>query len=386
MSVLTFINEEYVGYNLMLTIKIDDPISGSPASTYDIQQSFRLANSGMNVSKIDWGDGSAIDTIGVSSTGTKSHKYSTGIYQVKMLVTSMSDYLDLRWNNIQSFDMIPGILVSPALNKIPFHIDVSRNKVPKDGFITILNSLLNLSPSNLSRDGNPPLRGNGIGYAFIAHGQMGHIKYVAPGDSKGYYRTVVSGQEYLMATADDIANYSRSQQELDLFNGLINKNWLVTSSFDNHYRTTAPYNTAGIFNDGEMGDINIGIEQFHVVFTQSGNTLQGKLVRRNRINGLYNDERFPSDSRRQIAPQELYLRYQFKKPGDTNWGHDVWMNVSKTSPKIVDDLSINSIDYPEGTQVRAEYMGKYGLCSADVSDSYRNLMTAAPFQITLTYM
>ena len=62
------------------------------------------------------------------------------------------------------------------------------------------------------------------------------------------------------------------------------------------------------------------------------------------------------------------------------------MNVSKTSPKIVDDLSINSIDYPEGTQVRAEYMGKYGLCSADVSDSYRNLMTAAPFQITLTYM
>ena len=174
--------------------------------------------------------------------------------------------------------------------------------------------------------------------------------------------------------------------ELDLFNALINKNWLVTSSFDNHYRNTAPYNAAGIFNDGEMGDVNIGIEQFHVVFTQNGNILQGKLVRRNRANGLYNDERFPSDSRRQIAPQELYLRYQFKKPGDVNWGHDVWMNVSKTSPKIVDDLSINSIDYPEGTQVRAEYMGKYGLCSADISDSYRNLMTAAPFQITLTYI
>lgn len=360
-------------YNFEIKVRIDSSMEGSPEAVQNSQKKVYLKKSGITFSKIDWGDGSTDLT-------ELNHSYSQpGEYVIKGIATRMSKELDLEACNITEVVKIPGIIGSSALNMIPTSILLNSNKFPSGGLVPLLNRLKQVFPDNVQK----------LSHTFRANGQMGHTNYEADsGRSKIYVRGTYN-IPYLVATADEIANTKRTQEELNLGWDLINKGWFVQMSFDDAYRVSMPKNAEDIFHDGEMGEVTIGVEMFHVVFTQEGNKLKSKLVRRNMRNGYYNDERMTRDTFRKIVPQELYLRYQFKKPGESGFGHDLLVKGAETDPKNLQEINLDPSVYPDGTVVRAVYLGKWYEHSAvgNSSDLSRSrLMSTEPFEITIKYV
>lgn len=370
MSKLIIINaSKKEDYNFEIRVKIDPSYEGSPENTWDSQRTVYLAKSGLRFSSIDWGDGSTDNSV-------LNHKYDTpGEYVIKAMVSGHEQRVDLGYCNIIEVVKFPGILETEAVSALPKHWIFTANKIPSNGLKPFLERLNELYPDNVEK----------LSMSFKAMGQLGHYHQEARAGRSRFYIRGDYNIPYLKATEQDILTKQRTQEELDLCYDLIGKGWKVQVSFDDGYRTTMPRYTSGILNDNEYGEITIGMEVFHVVFSQEGNILKGKLVRRNMRNGRYADEYYTRDSFRKIPPQEIYLRYQFKKPGEDRFGHDVWISGVQSDPKQLQEIELSPDVYPEGTVVRAIYEGKYvGVMSSDASGQNK-LLSVSPFEINITY-
>lgn len=354
LTIINAINQD-LPYNFIFRIKVEDyPELASrtdyPSSGY---KSFNFVRHNIgNVSKIDWGNG-----VVENNPSSKLVEYGTGEYVIKMRVESFANILNLEHNNISEFIEVP-------YDILPNHINISTNKIPKNGLLAILNGL-----ANRFTDVVPLFEFVKTNqFIFKANGQVGHLKRSgAAGNSKGFYRTTVAGQEILKTTPEQQANFSRSQAELDAAKVLIDRNWLVEMSFDQHYRTLMPYTEAAIFQDGETGDIEKGCETFHMVPTYDSVTKQvsGTMVRVNLRNGYWNDERFHNtDTRRRILPQKIYAQWQVKRASETTFV-DTFIPIdivpnSQGLYKTIKPADLSSLNLQSGDQIRAKIYGKYG--------------------------
>ena len=357
MSNLTIINREGqdLPYNFIFKIKIEDYPEVAGNSNYPSvgYKSFNFVRQNIgNVTKVDWGNG-----VVENNPSSKVVEYGTGEYVVKMRVESFARVLNLENNNISEFIEVPYDL-------IPNNINISTNKVPKGGLLALLNGITQRFTDTVPLFEFVKTKQ----FIFKANGQVGHLRRVgSSANSKGYYRTAVPGQEFLKTTPEQEANFSRNQAELDAAKVLIDRNWLVEMSFDQHYRTLMPYTEASIMQDGELGEITIGCETFHMVPSYDPNTKQisGTMVRVNLRNGYWNDERFHNtDTKRRILPQKIYAQWQVKRASETAFVDtfipiDIVAN-SQGLYKTIKPADLSSLNLQTGDQIRAKIYGKYG--------------------------
>jgi len=356
MAFLYFINKEAEidDYNFIFKIKIEDypnlPLSGYPSEGY---KSFNFDRSAIgNVLKVDWGNGTK-----ENNPSSKVINYNNGEYTIKMKVESFSNQLKLIAQNITEFIKVPYEL-------LPNYIDLSTNKIPKGGLLDLLNNL----DSKYSTPAPLFEFVKSKQFIFKANGQVGHFRRDGrSANNKGFYRSPINGQEFLKTTPQEEANYSRNQAELDAAKKLVDKNWLVELSFDYHYRTLMPYTEAVILQDGEIGDIQVGCEVFHIIpnYNRDTKMMGGKVVRVNLRNGYWNDERFArTDPRRKILPQKIYAQWQVKRANEDSYVNTfIPVEVIDDGTglyKKVKEVDLTTLNLQTGDKIRAIIYGKYG--------------------------
>ena len=93
------------------------------------------------------------------------------------------------------------------------------------------------------------------------------------------------------------------------------------------------------------------------------------------------------------ANQEYYIRFQFKKPGDANFGHTLWATYDRVN-NVITSIPLNQTDYPTGTEVKAVFEAKYcsftaggngNFCGGVTDTNSNQFINEPPYVITLTY-
>lgn len=320
----------------MGTFTINSAESGCPTlSVYNLSitiettlpnTSFGFRPQDITTTFIDWGDC-------IVNSGVLNHTFITpGTYTIKAQVISLSVNFVLPDANIVSFNRFPGLIDipnAPKLNVVPSVWLLYRNKLSSQELEKIFKGL---------NDEFPMVQ-----------------NYQYPNNF------------FILADNQNNANKVLSVSGINEAYNLINKKWFLNYAIDdiksaNRYLT--PGDSGLLDTAGELSNDSNGAVMF---LSQSGLFINSAI-------NLKNSGPIPD------ARQELYIRLQFKKPGEIYFGHTTFLNYDKIT-NTVSPFPINPSQFPAGTVVRGVFEKKYGTYYGGVG----LIPNTSPYVISLSY-